>query len=182
MKNGKGFFGLGVVIVIALLIAAGAYYLGTQKTEAPANTGENNSKAEENTNETTTLKVFFHNKIKANDPDFIECGKVFSLEREVPKTTAVARAALNELFKGPSEGEKVEGYFSSLPSGMVLENIEIVNGVASIYLNKPFHQGGSCAVVATGAEYANTLKQFPTIKDIRIFVNSVDQTENNMNP
>lgn len=133
-------------------------------------------------NETMKIKVFFHNKIKANDPDFIECGKVFSVERIIPKTASVARAALMELFKGPSESEKIQGYTSNISTSVILKGLTIKDGVAYVDLNKPLNQGGSCAVLATWAAFGNTLKQFPSISEIKIFVNGVDQTENSQNP
>ena len=141
-----------------------------------------NDEKEENNKETITLQVFFHNKIIANDPNMMDCGLVFPVTRVVPKTTGVARVALEELFKGPTEAEKAQGYESIIQSGVILESIDLKNGIITLDLNKPIHQGGSCGIMATGSELNKTLAQFPTISSIKTFVDGVDQTENDSNP
>ena len=53
--------------------------------------------------ETMTIKVYFHNtKI---DPDWNDCNKVYPVTRTIPRTTAVATAALQELLKGTTPEE-----------------------------------------------------------------------------
>ena len=47
------------------------------------------------------------------DPEF-SCNKVFPVEREILKTEAVARAALAELLKGPTEAEKDKDFSPAL--------------------------------------------------------------------
>ena len=61
--------------------------------------------------EMITVRVYFNNSIM--DPEF-SCNKVFAIEREVPKTTAVARASLEELFKGVTSAEKNAGFSTSI--------------------------------------------------------------------
>src|SRR5829696_5685500 len=56
--------------------------------------------------ETMTIKVYFHStKI---DPDWDSCVKVYPVSRTVPKTPAVATAALQEFLKGPTPSEEKE--------------------------------------------------------------------------
>lgn len=136
----------------------------------------------EDDKETMTLQVYFHNKILAQDPNMIDCGLVFPVTRVVPKTTGVARVALEELFKGPTEAEKAQGYERIIQEGVILESINLKDGVIILDLNKSIHQGGSCGVIATGSELNKTLAQFPTISSIKTFVDGVDQTENDSNP
>ena len=61
------------------------------------------------------VKVFFHNE-KLN-PNQLDCSKVFATTRTIPKTKAVARAALDELFKGTTADERSRE-FSSYPASM----------------------------------------------------------------
>lgn len=129
--------------------------------------------------ETTKVKVFFgNNKL---DPE-VSCNKVFAVEREVPKTTAVARAALLELFKGPTEAEKSAGYFTSINPGVAIQNLIIENGVAKADFDETLERavGGSCRVSAISAEIRETLKQFPSVKSVIISIDG--RTEDILQP
>src|SRR3989344_9170133 len=63
------------------------------------------------TAETMKIKVYFNNN--KMDPEF-SCNKVFPVEREILKTESTGSAALAELFKGPTEDEKNQGFFTSI--------------------------------------------------------------------
>ena len=57
--------------------------------------------------ETLQIKAFFLNdRLNPN----LSCDKVFPVTRTIMKTRAVGRAALEELFRGPTEAEKSESY------------------------------------------------------------------------
>ena len=68
----------------------------------------------------TTLRVYFnHQRLAA---DSAACASVFPVSRSVPKTRAVASAALRELFAGPSAAEREAGYrspFSPATAGLL---------------------------------------------------------------
>jgi len=125
------------------------------------------------------LKVYFNND--KMDPEF-SCNKVFPVEREIPRTEAVARASIEELLKGLTEEEKSEGFFTSINSGVEIQKLTIVNGVAKIDFNEQleFQVGGSCRVAAISAEIRETLKQFPTVKEVIISING--RTEDILQP
>ena len=82
---------------------------------------------------TMTVKVFFHNeKLNPNQDD---CRKVFPATRTIPKTAAVARAALDELFKGTTEQERKDEFWS-FPvedTADIIKGLNVKSGVA--YLN-----------------------------------------------
>lgn len=116
---------------------------------------------------TMILKVYFANSGKSGG---IDCSKVFPVERSVSKTLGVARASLNELFKGPTTEEKSQGYtsFFSEKTKAILKNIKIVNGICYVDLEDirqiiP-NASSSCGSAELLAEMETTLKQFPTIK------------------
>ncbi len=121
--------------------------------------------------ETMTVKVYFSDG--KDNPNFEDCKKVRAVERKVPKTQGVAKAALNELFKGPTEEEK-KGELSSFftnDSKDILKNITIKEGNAYVDLDKWVIQnlGGattSCGGAGFSAQIESTLKQFPTIKKV----------------
>jgi hypothetical protein len=60
--------------------------------------------------ETEAVQVFFSNT--AFDPNAQDCGAVYPVERQVPAAAHRLDAALNELFAGPTEAERTEGYTS----------------------------------------------------------------------
>jgi len=64
--------------------------------------------------ETSTVKAYFNNS--RLDPEF-SCNKVFPVEREIPKTKAVARAVLEELLKGSSDTKKKGIFYQYQPGG-----------------------------------------------------------------
>ena len=96
--------------------------------------------------ETTKLRVYF-----------LLDGKVQPVAREVPKTPAVARAALDELADGPTTSEGELGLTSDVAKP--IPTIIIENEVARI----------SGDVRGTGlAQAVYTLTQFPTVKQVEI--------------
>lgn len=129
--------------------------------------------------ETMKIKAFFNNSDL--DPE-ASCNKVFYVEREIPKTQAVARAAINELLKGATESEKDQGFFTSINPGVEIQSLVIENGVAKIDFTEQlqFQVGGSCRVSAIRAQIIETLKQFPTISDVIISING--RTEDILQP
>jgi hypothetical protein len=97
------------------------------------------------TPETTTLRVYL-----------LLNGKVQPVAREVPRTQAVARAALDELAAGPNTTEGELG-LTSAASGDVT-GITIENGVARIE--------GAIDLPTGLAQIVYTLTQFPTVKTV----------------
>jgi len=126
-----------------------------------------------------TIKVFFNNSNL--DPEF-SCFKVFPVNRQIPKTQAVARAAIEELLKGPTTQEQSAGYSTSLPSNVKIQSLSIENGVAKIDFSKELEQGvgGSCRVSAIRAQITETLKQFETVNEVIISIDS--QVEDILQP
>jgi len=120
--------------------------------------------------ETTAVKIFFaNNKL---DPQ-ISCNKVFSVTRQISKTQAIARVALEELLRGPSDLEKNSGYSTTLNSGVVIQSLKVENGVAYVDFNEQlqYQVGGSCRVSFIRAQIEQTLKQFSTVKNVVISIN-----------
>ena len=131
--------------------------------------------------ETMKIKVYFNNN--KLDPEF-SCNKVFPVEREIPKTESTGSAALNELFKGPAQDEKNQGFFTSINDGVGLKSLAIgmESGTAWADFNEQleYQVGGSCRVSAIRAQIEQTLKQFPTVKSVVISING--RTEDILQP
>ncbi|MFH0854504.1 MAG: GerMN domain-containing protein [bacterium] len=129
--------------------------------------------------ETIKVKVYFNNSMM--DPEF-SCNKVFPVEREVPKTQAAARAALEELLKGPIDEDKKQDFFTNINSGVKIQKLTVENGVAKVDFDEQleFQVGGSCRVAAIRAQITETLKQFPTVNKVIISING--RTEDILQP
>ena len=129
--------------------------------------------------ETTKFKIYFNNS--KLDPEFT-CVKVFPVTREIPKTQAVARAALDELLNGLTEKEKADKYLTNINEGVKIQRLEVKDGIAKVDFNDKleFKVGGSCRVAAIRAQITETLKQFPTVKEVVISINS--RTEDILQP
>jgi len=120
---------------------------------------------------TTSVKVYLGNSVQ--NPNSEDCGKVFAVTRRVPKTRAVARAALEELFKGVTAEEKAKDFYSTFSeeSKSILIKLNIKRGAAYINFRentKDILNGASssCGSEAFFAQVEKTLKQFPTVKKV----------------
>ncbi len=120
--------------------------------------------------ESMSVKAFFSNKL--SDPKSVDCGKVYAVTRTVPKTLGVAVAAINELLKGPTAEESRLAYFTNVSAEAALKTIYIQDGVATADFTAGLvkNVAGSCKVLAIQAQIRETLKQFPTVKEVVILV------------
>ena len=121
--------------------------------------------------QTTSVKIYFSNE-KLN-PETIDCGKVFPVTRKIPRTKAVARAALEELFKGVTKAEAADGYWSffSDETKSILISVKVKKKAAYVnfkheVIEKLGNATTSCGGSAFDAQIEKTLKQFLAIKKI----------------
>jgi hypothetical protein len=126
----------------------------------------------------TVAAYFSNNKL---DPE-ISCNKVFAVGRQVPQTTAVARAALEQLLSGPTSAEKDSGFFTSINNGVKIQSLTIENGIAKVDFDEQLEKGvgGSCKVSAIRAQITETLKQFSSVTSVIISING--RTEDILQP
>jgi spore germination protein GerM len=113
-----------------------------------------------------TLKVFLSTEKN--------CGDVRPVERELPNTEAVATAALRELFSGRlTEQEQAAGLTGFGPdTADLLGGLRIADGIAYVNLNASHRNaidsaGTSCGGSAFQSMVGNTLRQFPTVEEVR---------------
>lgn len=116
------------------------------------------------------ILVFFGNS--RLDPEMLNCRRVYPVRRVSTDPSRPAWDALQMLWAGPTPEEAAQGYFTSVPSDMVLEGVTIQEGAAVVQVAvKPgAGVGGSCAVEAIQAQIEATLLQFPTVKGVVIRV------------
>lgn len=140
------------IILCALLITVSSTVMFAQKSD------------------TMTIKVFFHNE-KLN-PNMQDCNKAFPTTRQIPRTKAVATAALQELFKGTTKDEEAREFSSFTPeeTAGILKNVNVRNGAAYVnFTSRMYTQMGNATTSCGGAFFTmieKTLQQFKTIKKV----------------
>ncbi len=114
-----------------------------------------------------TVQVFFSSFEGTGN----NCDDVVAVDRQIPRTRAVATAALNELFKGPTREERAAGLqsFFSSKTAALLRSLRIEGRVAYVNLEDTL-QGmnnisTSCASSGLLAQLRTTVVQFPGIDD-----------------
>lgn len=113
--------------------------------------------------ETVTLDVWFA---------YVPRGEregLFVTERTLPATQAVGRAALTELFEGPTRQEAGAGVFTAVPDGTEILDLSIKDGVATVDLSAEFEQGGgSSAEMMQLAQLTYTLTEFASVDAVAL--------------
>ncbi|MBL7142549.1 MAG: GerMN domain-containing protein [Candidatus Pacebacteria bacterium] len=177
------------ILLIIILIGFVGYFIvqkvapiETVTTEEATSTTEEvatSTVPEEQTEATTTVKVFFGNSKLNTEAD---CNKVFPTERVIVQTEGIARAALEELLKGPTAEEEKEEFFSNINKGVKIQSLTIEEGTAKVDFDEQleFQVGGSCRVTAIRAEITETLKQFDTVDNVIISIDG--RTEDILQP
>jgi hypothetical protein len=123
-------------------------------------------------NENIAVNVFFGNLALSSSGQIDECKRVYYIRRYIDKTQAVAEATINELLNGPTDQEKAQGYFTSIPANSKLNSISIVDGEARVDFNEIIESGGgSCSMASRVAQIRETLMQFLTITSIKLSIN-----------
>ena len=120
--------------------------------------------------QTMTINVYFLNEKR--DPKMEDCRNVYSTPRYIVPTKAVARAALEELFKGATPEEAGQGFvsFSAADTKGILKSVNVKGRYAYINFTKlVYDQMGNATSSCGGGFFTSiekTLTQFPTIKKV----------------
>ncbi len=85
----------------------------------------------------------------------------------MPRSEAVATAAVTALCLGVSDEEQQAGLGSAVPAGTRLLGLTVKDGVATVDLSGDFASGGgSLSMQARVAQVVYTLTQYPTVKSV----------------
>ncbi len=100
---------------------------------------------------------------------FFRGDRLVPVQRAVPRTVAVARAALQQLLAGPTAVESAgpSGLTSTVPSGSQLLDVAIADGTATVDLSGQFESGGgSASMFGRLAQVVYTVTQFPSVTGV----------------
>jgi sporulation and spore germination protein/immunoglobulin-like protein involved in spore germination len=156
---------LALALALLLLALAGCGGGGNDEAAAPPATTE--APAADSglvttaaPDETTSLDAFF-----------LRDGSVAPVARTVPQTQAVATAALEALFAGPSSDEAGLDVETAIPEGTRLMSIDVTSGVATVDLSNEFDAlRPPESMNPSLAQITYTLTQFPTIRRVWVAV------------
>lgn len=126
------------------------------------------------------VQVFFTNSTIDSEDE--PCGKTYPLTRTIKNTPTPVRSALELLLLGPTDEEERGASYTAINEGVVIKGINIEGGVATVDFSKRLMEevGDSCQVSAIRSQIENTLKQFPSIKEVIISVDG--KTEGVLEP
>ena len=137
-------------------------------TNKESNTGSNTTSTTNNnqnasssgTQETKEVILYF------SDKD----GTYLSKEtRKIPKSESIARQTIEELIAGPQDPDLLP----TIPSGTILDDINIRDGLCTVDFSSELcdnYSGGLQDEELTVYSIVDTLTQFPTINEVRIWV------------
>lgn len=138
----------------------------------PTSTADPSPSSQTNGGGSQAVVVFFNR----TGEGVAACTAVEGVERRIEQTEAVATAAMNALFAGPSDDEQ-ERRFSSLFSedtAGLLRSVHVEGETAYLDLSRAFlginNVSTSCAARMTLSSIEATLTQFPTVEEVRYAV------------
>ena len=114
----------------------------------------------------TMRVVVYYTRIEDNEIAFVP------VERTVPRSSDVGRAAIEELLKGPTSEERAQGIYSPIPEKAGLLSVRVSDGVAYADFSKALEAqvGGSEWVMAIRKAITLTLLHLPTVDRVAISI------------
>jgi spore germination protein GerM len=132
------------------------------------------------TNPLETSIIYFSNSKKAGNST--DCGLVYGVQRFINPDVSVYEASLNQLFQGPTEAEKNQGFssFFSNKTKNILKSVKISGTTAYVNLTDirtiiP-NASSSCGSAQFLSSVEETLKHDRKITDVRFAIDGNPQT------
>jgi hypothetical protein len=101
---------------------------------------------------------------------FGDCNELQPVTRLISRTPAVARAALTELFRGPTPEERGRGIDTAIPDNVLINSLKIVQGLAMVDLSAELDStvNSVCRAATVRSQIESTLRQFPSVTKVLI--------------
>ncbi len=133
--------------------------------------------------DTSSVIVYFDNSRRTAAGGNNDCGVVYGVERTVSaRDQDIYHATLQQLFRGPTNAEKAQGYssFFSSETGQILKSVKVVNSTAYVNLTDirsiiP-NASSSCGSAQLLSQIEETLKHDRKINNVIIAINGDPQT------
>ena len=157
--RGAGVAVLAVALAGLLVSCAGNGGWTSPSTRPPNTSGSTGSSGTTtSTNPAATLTVSVY---------LLRDGLLGVGHRSIPKTTAVARASLEELLAGPTDTERAAGLSSAVQAGTKVRSLNLSGTTITVDLTREFETGGgSTSTIGRLAQVTFTLTQFTTVKSV----------------
>ena len=103
---------------------------------------------------------------------FAKNGSVLPVARDLSSGQPPEKEALSQLLKGPSEQEKLDGFFTEIPKGTKGSVTSNINGVITVNFSDELGQygGGTARVQALLSQIVFTLTEIRGINKVKILV------------
>jgi spore germination protein GerM len=102
----------------------------------------------------------------ANRPFLLPVGRKVSPFLKVEKR---ARAAIEELLKGPSPDEEKNGIATAMPQKAILKDLYVEDGILYVDFSKEIEEGGGSLLMTERlAQIVFTATQFETVEKVRL--------------
>ena len=103
----------------------------------------------------------------------VGCGdSAVAVQVEITPTLGVLRAAMESLLSIKDQNYGQSGLYNALyQSDLKVDSVKIENGKATVNLTGTLQLGGECDNPRVQAQLEQTVRQFPTITDVAIFIN-----------
>jgi spore germination protein GerM len=143
-------------------VPSGAPSPSSNPSEAPGASPSAEPSAAPSPGDTMIVRAYF---VLGGEPGSVGLVPVL---RTVPKSTAVAAAAMTALLAGPTTVESGDRQITSaVPDGTKLLGVSIKGGVATVDLSTEFDSGGGTASMQYRlAQVVYTLTQFGTVRSV----------------
>ncbi len=120
-------------------------------------------------NQVKIIAFFGNSKL---NPESVDCSSVFPVERLIEnKYNSNLINTTRGLLESLSSEETELGYYSAIPAGTFLKNINLTKGIVEVNFTSGLNKiGGSCAVQAVRSQIEKTLMQFKEVQEVKICV------------
>jgi spore germination protein GerM len=117
-------------------------------------------------NNQMSVKLYLFNSKKVRNADCFE--GIEEVPMSITKRPSMLRASLEELIRYP----EIQRGYSNFTTNISLQDVKIENGNALIYISGAI--GDDCNRNRVILQLGRTARQFPSVKNVRIFLNNTE--------
>lgn len=149
-----------VFLLLIIIFGSGAYiwYKAISKTQS----FDTFIKEDEH-----VVEIYYPNRAK--DPKREACDFTYPTKKKIMASPAnILLRSMEALVEGPTEEEKAQGIYTSLPKSSELVYFDILDGQVDIYIDYNKAEVDACGIKTLESQIKQTLFQFSGINSVRI--------------